>query len=75
MQADAARVFERLIVPVFYRPLKRRQRLPLSAGPGEVLSSRTVRDAIVGSAVGFESPGVHVLKGVPGEWEIDVALR
>jgi hypothetical protein len=34
-----------------------------------------VRDAIVGSAVVFESPGDHVLKGVPGEWEIDVALR
>lgn len=50
-------------------------RIAALAGPGEVLSSRTVRDAIVGSGVGFESRGVHVLKGVPGEWEIDVALR
>lgn len=50
-------------------------RIAALAGPGEVLTSRTVKDAIVGSGVVFEPRGRHVLKGVPGEWEIDLASR
>lgn len=50
-------------------------RIAALAGPGEVLTSRTVTDAIIGSGVVFEPRGVHVLKGVPGEWEIAVAVR
>ena len=37
---------------------------------GQVLASRTVHDLTVGSGLCFESRGSHVLKGLPGEWEI-----
>ena len=40
------------------------------AGPGEVLVSRTVKDLVTGSGTEFESRGLHVLKGVPEEWQI-----
>ncbi len=40
------------------------------AGPGEVLVSRTVKDLVTGSGIEFESRGLHVLKGVPDEWQI-----
>jgi pimeloyl-ACP methyl ester carboxylesterase len=40
------------------------------AGPGEVLVSRVVRDLAVGSGLAFVDRGRHVLKGVPGEWEV-----
>jgi class 3 adenylate cyclase len=45
-------------------------RISALAGPGEVLTSRTVRDLAAGSGVGFEAFGRHELKGVPDEWEI-----
>jgi class 3 adenylate cyclase len=38
------------------------------AGPGEVLVSRTVKDAVTGSNIVFEDRGAHDLKGVPGRW-------
>jgi class 3 adenylate cyclase len=38
--------------------------------PGEVLLSRTVRDLVAGSGLAFEDRGTHVLKGVPGEWQL-----
>ena len=41
----------------------------LAAG-GEVLVSSTVKDLVVGSGLGFEDRGTHVLKGVPGEWRL-----
>ena len=40
---------------------------------GEILVSRTVRDAMIGSPVTFTSRGVQPLKGVPGNWEILLA--
>ena len=40
------------------------------AGPGEVLSSSTVRDLVAGSGIEFADRGAHVLKGVPGEWRV-----
>ncbi len=40
-----------------------------SAGDGEVVASRTVRDLSVGSEVRFEERGVHQFKGIAGEWE------
>jgi class 3 adenylate cyclase len=43
-------------------------RVAALAGPGEVLVSGTVRDLVAGSGIEFEDRGVHVLKGVPGEW-------
>ena len=43
------------------------------AGPSEVLVSRTVRDAVIGSNIAFTDRGIHQLKGVPGEWELFAA--
>ena len=40
------------------------------AGPGEILVSQTVRDALLGSGIEWTSRGVHHLKGVPDEWRI-----
>lgn len=45
-------------------------RVAAIAGPGEVLLSRTVRDLVAGSGLTFEDRGTHVLKGVPGEWQL-----
>jgi class 3 adenylate cyclase len=43
------------------------------AGPSEVLVSRTVRDLVAGSGLGFAPRGAHRLKGIPGEWELFAA--
>jgi class 3 adenylate cyclase len=40
------------------------------AGPGEVLVSRTVKDLVVGSGIGFADRGTHTLKGVPDSWQL-----
>jgi class 3 adenylate cyclase/esterase/lipase len=40
------------------------------AGPGEVLVTSTVRDLVNGSGIEFADRGSHVLKGVPGEWNV-----
>jgi pimeloyl-ACP methyl ester carboxylesterase len=40
------------------------------AGPGEVLTSSTVKDLVAGSGLEFEDRGSHELKGVPGEWRL-----
>ena len=40
------------------------------AGPDEILVSRTIGDLVVGSGLAFEDRGSHVLKGVPGEWQL-----
>jgi class 3 adenylate cyclase/tetratricopeptide (TPR) repeat protein len=45
-------------------------RVAAEAGPGEILVSRTVHDALAGSAFDFEDRGVRALKGVPGEWRL-----
>lgn len=45
-----------------------------SAGGGEVLTSRTVRDLSVGSEVRFEDRGRHQFKGVDGTWETFLAV-
>jgi pimeloyl-ACP methyl ester carboxylesterase len=41
-----------------------------AAGPGEVLVSQTVKDLVAGSGIEFEPRGSHILKGVPGEWNL-----
>ena len=48
-------------------------RIAALSGPGEVLVSRTVKDAVIGSNIAFIDRGVHQLKGVPGEWELFAA--
>jgi len=45
-------------------------RVAQAAGGGEILVSRTVKDLVVGSGLGFASRGTYELKGVPGEWEM-----
>lgn len=40
------------------------------AGAGDILVSRTVRDLVVGSGIGFQERGVVELRGVPGTWEL-----
>ena len=45
-------------------------RIGALGGPGEVLTSSTVRDLVVGSGIEFASRGEEELKGVPGSWRI-----
>jgi class 3 adenylate cyclase len=45
-------------------------RVSALAEPGEVLVSRTVTDLVAGSELRFEDRGAHVLKGVPGTWQV-----
>ena len=46
-----------------------------TAAPGEVVVSSTVKDLVAGSGLGFIERGVHVLKGVPGEWRLFAVER
>jgi class 3 adenylate cyclase len=45
-------------------------RLAALAQPGDVLVSRTVKDLVAGSGITFDYRGEHLLKGVPGEWQL-----
>lgn len=45
-------------------------RVAALAQPGEVLTSSTVKDLVVGSGIEFADRGLHSLKGVPGEWQV-----
>jgi class 3 adenylate cyclase len=45
-------------------------RVMSAAEPGEVLTSATVKDLVVGSGLEFSDRGAHQLKGVPGEWAL-----
>jgi class 3 adenylate cyclase len=49
-------------------------RVSALAGPGEILVSRTVVDLVIGSGLRFDDRGTHVLKGVPGEWQLYALL-
>jgi class 3 adenylate cyclase len=40
------------------------------AEAGKILVSQTLRDLVAGSGLTFEPLGSHVLKGVPGEWQL-----
>ena len=40
------------------------------AEPGETLVTSTVRDLVAGSELQFERRAEHVLKGLPGEWQL-----
>jgi class 3 adenylate cyclase len=46
------------------------QRVAASAGPGEVVVSRTVTDLVAGSGLAFEDHGEHELRGIPGKWRL-----
>jgi len=43
------------------------------ASPGEILTSSTVKDLVVGSDLSFSDRGEHELKGVPGRWRLFAA--
>jgi class 3 adenylate cyclase len=45
-------------------------RIAAAAAPGEIVVSSTVKDLVVGSGIRFRDRGVHVLRGVPGEWRL-----
>jgi class 3 adenylate cyclase len=45
-------------------------RVMAEAGAGEVLVSDAFRAALEGHRVDIEDRGVHVLKGIPGEWRL-----
>jgi class 3 adenylate cyclase len=45
-------------------------RVMAEASAGEVVVSQSVPPLVAGSGLEFESRGHHVLKGVPGEWEL-----
>ena len=49
-------------------------RVMSQAGSGEVWVSNTVKDLVAGSGIRFEERGTHALKGVPGEWQLSLAL-
>lgn len=42
--------------------------------PGEVTTTSTVKDLVIGSGLAFEPRGVHELKGVPGQWPLFAAV-
>src|SRR6478609_7551287 len=42
-------------------------------GAAAILVSATVKDLVIGSGIAFEDRGVHELKGVPGEWRVQMA--
>jgi class 3 adenylate cyclase len=41
-----------------------------TAGPGEIVVSRTVRDLVAGSEVVLADRGSRRLKGVEGNWQL-----
>jgi class 3 adenylate cyclase len=45
-------------------------RVMAAAGPGEILTSRTVRDLIVGSDIVLDDRGTQPLRGVQGSWHL-----
>jgi class 3 adenylate cyclase len=50
-------------------------RVMATAGEGEILVSRTVRDLIAGSEIELEDRGLHPLKGVEGDWQLFAVIR
>jgi len=49
-------------------------RVAAVAGPGQVVTSQTVRDLTVGSGLAFSDPRDAELKGVPGSWAVHTVL-
>ena len=47
-------------------------RISALAEANDVLVSSTVKDLVAGSGIEFADRGIHELKGVPGEWHVDL---
>jgi class 3 adenylate cyclase len=45
-------------------------RIAARARASEVLVSRTLKELMAGSGVGFEDRGAHALRGLPGRWQL-----
>jgi class 3 adenylate cyclase len=50
-------------------------RIVAAAESGEILTSRTVRDLVVGSDIAVEDRGTHALKGIDGTWQLFAITR
>jgi class 3 adenylate cyclase len=50
-------------------------RVTAAARPGDILTSRTVRDLVVGSDITLLDQGAYRLKGVEGTWQLFMAPR
>ena len=50
-------------------------RISALAGSQEIYVSSTVKDLVVGSELDFDDRGMHVLRGVPGEWHVFSVVR
>jgi class 3 adenylate cyclase len=50
-------------------------RVLAAARPGDIVTSRTVRDLVVGSDIALHDRGAQPLKGVEGTWELFSAVR
>ena len=50
-------------------------RVMAAAQPGEILVSRTVRDLAAGADVTLEDRGMHLPKGVDGDWQLHAVAR
>jgi class 3 adenylate cyclase len=48
-------------------------RIMATAGPGEILVSRTVHDLVTGSGIALEDRGTHTLKGLSDPWQLVAA--
>jgi class 3 adenylate cyclase len=48
-------------------------RIVATAGSGEILVSRTVRDLVTGSGIALEDRGTHTLKGLSDPWQLFAA--
>jgi class 3 adenylate cyclase len=46
-----------------------------AAGTGEILTSRTVRDLVVGSDVALQDRGSQPLKGIEGSWQLFTVME
>jgi class 3 adenylate cyclase len=45
------------------------------AGPGEILTSRTIRDLVAGSGISVDDRGLHALKGLDETWQLFAITR
>jgi class 3 adenylate cyclase len=50
-------------------------RVMAAAGPGEIFTSRTVRDLVVGANITVEDRGPHALKGIDDPWQLFAVTR
>ena len=46
------------------------KRIADESGEGNILVSRTVKDLVAGSGLGFEEHGMHSFDGIEGEWRL-----